>query len=312
MTDPADRGFLRRYAWLSIGAALSTMALKTVAYLLTNSVGLLSDAFESIVNLLGAVMALWMLTIAARAADEDHAYGHGKAEYFSSGVEGTLIIVAAIGIATVAVRRLLAPRPIEELGTGLAVSLGASVLNLAAAFVIRAAGRRHHSITLRANAEHLLADVWTSGGVLLALAAVYATGWERLDPLVGLAVAAHIGVAGARIAGDSVRGLMDSSLPPADRQRVQDILDRLARDGIHYHALRTRQSGARQFVSVHVLVPGDWTVQMGHDLLERIEAAIRAVLPAATVFTHLEPLHDPLSFEDQHLDRRPAPPRRTP
>lgn len=209
MTDPADRGFLRRYAWLSIGAALSTMALKTVAYLLTNSVGLLSDAFESIVNLLGAVMALWMLTIAARAADEDHAYGHGKAEYFSSGVEGTLIIVAAIGIATVAVRRLLAPRPIEELGTGLAVSLGASVLNLAAAFVIRAAGRRHHSITLRANAEHLLADVWTSGGVLLALAAVYATGWERLDPLVGLAVAAHIGVAGARIAGDSVRGLMD-------------------------------------------------------------------------------------------------------
>mgnify|MGYP001465321904 CR=1 FL=1 len=302
---PADRGFLRRYAWLSIGAAVTTMALKAAAYLLTGSVGLLSDAVESIVNLVGASMALWMLTVAARAEDEDHAYGHSKAEYFSSGAEGSLIVIAAISIAVAAVQRLIEPRPIEGLGVGLAVSLSASLVNLVVALVIRAAGHRHQSITLRANAEHLFTDVWTSGGVLVALGAVYVTGWDRLDPVVGLAVAANIAVAGLRIVRDSVHGLMDTALPAEDRERVQGILDALERDGIQYHALRTRQSGARQFVSVHVLVPGDWTVQRGHDLLERVEADIRAALPAVTVFTHLEPLHDPVSFEDQHLDRRP-------
>ena len=301
--DAGDRRFLRRYAWLSIGAAVATMALKAVAYGLTGSVGLLSDAVESIVNLVGAVMALWMLTIAARGPDEDHAYGHGKAEYFSSGVEGTLILVAALSIAAAAVQRLLVPKPLEALGVGLAVSVGASIVNLVVARVLLSASRRFHSITLRANAYHLLTDVWTSVGVLVALGAVYLTGWERLDPLVGLGVAANIAFTGFRIVRDSIGGLMDTALPVEDRERVRAILDHLAGEGIQYHALRTRQSGARRFVSVHVLVPGDWTVERGHALLEGIEADVRAALPGVTVFTHLESLQDPASWDDQHLDR---------
>ena len=301
--EPADRRFLRRYAWVSIGAAVGTMALKAVAYFLTGSIGLLSDAVESIVNLVGALMALWMLTIAARAPDEDHAYGHGKAEYFSSGVEGTLIVVAALSIAAAAVQRLLVPKPLEELGVGLAVSAGASVVNLVVARVLLSAGRRFRSITLRANAHHLFTDVWTSGGVIVALGAVYLTGWQLLDPLVGLGVAANIVFTGFRIVRDSVGGLMDTALPVEELERVRAIFDRLAGDDIQYHALRTRQSGARRFVSVHVLVPGDWTVQRGHALLEALESDVRAALPGVTVFTHLESLQDPASWDDQHLDR---------
>jgi cation diffusion facilitator family transporter len=302
-TGAADRLFLRRYAWISIAAAVVTMAMKAVAFVLTGSVGLLSDAVESIVNLVGAIMALWMLTIAAREPDEDHAYGHTKAEYFSSGVEGTLVLFAALSIAAAAVQRLVAPRPLEALGVGLAVSIGASLVNLAVAWVVLRAGRRFDSITLRANAQHLFTDVWTSAGVLVALGAVYLTGWERLDPLVALGVAANIAVTGFRIVRASVRGLMDTALPTRDRDAVRAIVERLGAQGIEYHALRTRQSGARKFVSVHVLVPGDWTVHQGHQLLETIEADIRKALPGVTVFTHLESLQDPASWEDQTLDR---------
>ena len=289
-SNAADRLFLRRYAWVSIAAAVATIALKSIVYVLTGSVGLLSDAVESIVNLVGALMALWMLTVAARGPDEDHEYGHSKAEYFSSGVEGSLILVAAASIAFAAVQRLLAPKPLEALGVGLAVSVGASAVNLVVARVLLSAGRRYQSITLEANAHHLLTDVWTSAGVLVALGAVYLTGWERLDPIVGLGVAANIVLTGFRIVRESVRGLMDTALPAAEREQVRAILERLVADGIQYHALRTRQSGARRFVSVHVLVPGDWTVQRGHHLLEGVEADIRATLPGVTVFTHLESL----------------------
>ena len=304
MTSEAlDRRFITGYAWLSIGAAIATMTMKGVAYYLTGSVGLLSDAFESVVNLAGALMALWMLTVAARGPDEDHAYGHTKAEYFSSGVEGTLILVAAIGIAVAAGRRLIAPQPLEALGPGLIVSTGASVINLVVAVVVMRAGRRFRSITLEADARHLLTDVWTSAGVIVALGAVWATGWEILDPIVGLGVALNIVFTGFHIVRESVGGLMDTALPVEVRGQVRAILDRHALDGIQYHALRTRQSGARRFVSVHVLVPGDWTVHRGHELLEHIESDVRAAIPNVTVFTHLESLEDPTSWDDQTLDR---------
>ena len=294
---------LTRFAWLSIAAAIATMLLKTVAWRLTGSVGLLSDAVESLVNLAGALMALAMLSIAARPPDEDHAYGHGKAEYFSAGVEGTLIVVAAISIAAAAVERFLHPRPLEQVGLGLAVSVAASLVNLGVALVLLRAAREHRSVTLQANAHHLLTDVWTSAGVLVGVLAVAVTGWHRLDPVVALAVAVNIVWTGSRIVLASVAGLMDASLPARELAVLREILGGYARDGLEYHALRTRQSGARRFVTVHVLVPPEWSVQRGHDALERIEADIRRALPPVTVFTHLEPLGDPLAMDDQELHR---------
>ena len=294
---------LTRFAWLSIAAALATMLLKTVAWRLTGSVGLLSDALESLVNLAGALTALAMLSIAARPPDEDHPYGHGKAEYFSAGVEGTLIVVAAISIAVAAVDRLLHPRALEQVGMGLAVSVVASLVNLGVSLVLLRAARIHHSVTLHASAHHLLTDVWTSAGVLLGVVAVAVTGWSPLDPLVAIAVAVNIVWTGSRIVMASVAGLMDAALPASEIELLRQVLDRYTSDGIEYHALRTRQAGARRFVSLHVLVPPEWSVQRGHDELERIEADIRRALPPVTVFTHLEPLGDPLAMDDDDLHR---------
>jgi cation diffusion facilitator family transporter len=294
---------LTRFAWLSIGAALLTITLKSAAYFVTGSIGLLSDAAESLVNLAGGIMALAMLKIAARPADEDHAYGHGKAEYFSSGLEGGLILVAAISIAVAAVLRLLTPKPLEAIGLGLVISSIAAALNLITALVLLRAGRQHNSITLEANAHHLLTDVWTSAGVLAGVGLVAVTSWNWLDPLVALLVAANILWTGARIMRRSILGLMDTALPPQDVAAICGILNRYEEAGVQFHALRTRQSGARKFMSVHVLVPGDWTVQRGHELLERIEADLRQALPATTIFTHLESLDDPASWEDLHLER---------
>ena len=294
---------LTRFAWLSIAAALVTMGLKALAYWYTGSVGLLSDALESLVNLAGALVALAMLSVAARPPDEDHAYGHGKAEYFSAGAEGALIVIAAVSIAVAAVDRLLHPRPIQQVGLGLTVSVAASLVNLGVALVLRRAARVHRSVTLDASSHHLLTDVWTSAGVVVGVGAVALTGWLALDPLVALAVAANIVYTGSRILRSSVAGLMDAALPADDLALLRQLLDRYAADGIEYHALRTRQSGARRFVSVHVLVPPEWTVQQGHDLLERIEAEIRRALPPVTVDTHLEPLGDPAALDDQDLHR---------
>jgi cation diffusion facilitator family transporter len=298
-----DRSFLTKFAWLSIAAAIVTICLKTVAYLVTNSVGLLSDALESVVNLVGAIMALAMLTIAARPADVDHAYGHGKAEYFSSGVEGGLIFVAALGIGVTAIERLLHPKPLEQIGLGLAVSVVASLVNLGVALILLRTAKEHQSITLRANAYHLLTDVWTSAGVVVGVGAVALSGWQRLDPIVALMVAGNIIWSGVRIVRDSVSGLMDIALPPDELKIVCDILDKLKQDGIEYHDLRTRQAAARRFVSLHVLVPGIWTVHQGHALLERIETNIRRALPNAEVITHLESIEDPASWEDNSADR---------
>ena len=297
------RSDLTRLVWLSIAAAIATIALKTLAWRLTGSAGFLSDAAESVVNLVAALVALVTIRWATRPPDEDHMYGHEKAEYFSAGVEGALILVAAASIAWFAVGRLLHPVALTDVGVGIAVSAVASLINLAVGLTLIRAGRTHRSITLEADGKHLMTDVWTSVGVILGVAAVWATGWERLDPLIALAVAVNIVIAGATLIRRSSGGLLDRSLPPVEQQAIEAVLERARADSIQFHAVRTRQSGRRSFVSLHVLVPGAWTIQRGHDLSERLESEIREVLPHANVLTHLEPVEDPASFDDETLDR---------
>lgn len=296
---------LKRYAWLSIAAALTTIVLKVAAWWMTGSVGLLSDALESGVNLAGAVMALAMLSLAALPPDDNHSHGHGKAEYFASGFEGMLILAAAVGIAVTAVQRLLQPQPLEQIGIGLVVSVVASVINLLTARVLLAAGRENRSITLEADAHHLMTDVWTSAGVIVGVGAVALTGWLWLDPLLALLVASNIVWTGWQLVRRSASGLMDEALPADQQAAVVAVLERHRAGGIDFHALRTRQAGARCFVTVHILVPGVWSVQRAHDLAEEIEAEIRSCLPHASVLTHLEPLEDPVSAHDIELDRPP-------
>ncbi|KAF0165743.1 MAG: cation transporter [Rhodocyclaceae bacterium] len=294
---------LTRYAWLSIAAALATILLKGTAWWLTGSVGLLSDAIESFVNLAGALMALWMLTVAALPADDDHAHGHGKAEYFSSAFEGFLILLAAFSIGYTAIDRLMNPRPLEAVGAGLLVSVVASVINFATARILLRVGQARNSITLEADAHHLMTDVWTSAGVIAGVGLVWWTGWLWLDPAIALLVAANIVWTGWHLMRRSAAGLMDISLPLEKLDQIEALLVGYREQGLDFHALRTRQAGSRVFVTLHVLVPGQWTVQQGHDWAERIEADIRQMLPHAHVTTHLEPLEDPVSMIDQELDR---------
>ena len=294
----------RRFMLLSLAAALLTIGLKGGAWALTGSVGMLSDAAESVINLLAAGLGFWLLTVAARPPDEEHAYGHSKAEYFASGAESTLILVAAAGIAWAAWGRLVSPQPLENVWAGLGVSVVASVVNGGVALVLLRAGRRLNSITLSTDAHHLLTDVWTSAGVLVGVVLVQVTGWLILDALIAFLVAANIAWTGARLLNDSAHGLLDTALPPADQEAIAQVLERYRAQGIDFHALRTRQAGQRRFISLHVLVPGAWTVYRGHALCERIERDIIAVLPKSTVFTHLESLEDPSSWTDQGLDRR--------
>jgi cation diffusion facilitator family transporter len=298
-----SRADLTRFAWLSIAAALATIALKMAAWWITDSVGLLSDALESIVNLVAAAMTLWMLTLAARPPDDLHAYGYSKAEFLSSGFEGMLIFAAALAIGWAALDRLLHPQPIEQVGIGLVLSLAASAVNFGVARVLLAASRRYRSIALEADAHHLMTDVWTSAGVVAAVAAVALTGWERLDPLIAMAVAANIVVTGYALVRRSAQGLLDRAVPAESQARIDAVLDRYRADDVDFHALRTRDAGGRAFVSVHVLVPGNWTVQRGHDLIERLEHDMRAAVPGAVLFTHLEPREDPKSYLDATLDR---------
>jgi cation diffusion facilitator family transporter len=295
---------LTRFAWLSVLAAVVTIALKTGAYLLTGSVGLLSDALESLVNLVAAIAALIALSVAEQAPDEEHAFGHNKAEYFASGFEGLLVVIAAGGIAVTAIPRLRDPVPLEQVGVGLAVSMLATLINLGVAQRLLRAGKEHRSFSLEADARHLMTDVWTSVGILLGIALVALTGWTRLDPLIALVVAGNIIWTGFGLIRRSMLGLLDTALPLEERRLIETILERYRREaGIETHALRTRAAGPRRFVAVHVLVPGNWTVHRGHQLLEDIEAEIRAALPATTLFTHLEALEDPTSFDDTSLDR---------
>jgi cation diffusion facilitator family transporter len=294
---------LKRYAWLSIATALFTILLKGFAWKVTDSVGLLSDAIESFVNLAGALMALGMLSLAARPADDGHAYGHTKAEYFSSAFEGFLILVASVWIAYEAVGRLLIARPVHAAGIGLGAAVLATIANFVTARILMKVGRQSRSITLEADARHLLTDVWTSIGVIVGVALVWLTGWLWLDPTIALLVAANIVWTGWQLMGRSAAGLMDASLPDSELRQIEAILASYRLQGFEFHALRTRQAGMRAFVTMHVLVPGAWTVQQGHDLSERIEADLRSVLPGLHVTTHLEPKEDPVSQLDRKLDR---------
>ncbi len=287
---PGERPDLTRFAWLSIATALVTMAAKLVAYQLTGSVGLLSDAAESVVNLVAAFVALIALSVAARPADEAHPFGHTKAEYFSAAVEGLLIVVAAVAIIWAAVARFVRPQPLENVGVGLAVALGAAVLNGAVAIILLRAGRRHRSITLEADGRHLLTDVWTTGGVLVAVLLVALTGWLRLDPLIAFVVGCNIIWMGWHLIRRSLDGLLDRALPAADLAVLQGVFDLHRTPDVEFHALRTREAGHRRFVSVHVQVPGAWTVQQGHDLAHEVEDEIRDRLQACEVDTHIEPL----------------------
>jgi cation diffusion facilitator family transporter len=292
----------RFYTLLSIGAAILTIALKAGAYFLTGSVGLLSDAAESLVNLVAAIVATWAVTFAAKPPDEEHAFGHYKAEYFSSAVESISILIAAGSIAIAAWNRLFHPQPVEQLGIGLGLSLVATLINGVLALFMLRAGKRLRSITLRADAHHLFTDVWTSVGVVLGLVLVSITNWLILDPIIALIVAANIVWAGLKLLHETGLGLLDTAMPVSDRRILADVLHKYD-SRIQFHALRTRVAGTRRFVSLHVLVPGAWTVKQGHDLCEEIEIAIAQALPGAYVFTHLEPLEDPLSWQDQQLDR---------
>jgi cation diffusion facilitator family transporter len=293
----------RSYAALSIATAVVTILLKLAAWKLTQSVGLLSDAAESVVNLAAAIIAFWALSVAARPPDEGHPHGHTKAEYFASAAEGFLIFAAAVWIAVAAWGRLRAPQPLERISVGLAVSAVATALNGGVAAVLLSAGRRLHSITLRADAKHLLTDVWTSVGVIAAVLLVHVTGWLILDPLIAFAVALNILWAGWKLIRESGIALIDAALPDEEQRHVAEALAPFQAKGTLFHAIRTRVAGPRRFVSMHVLVPGGWTVQQGHDLCEQVEAAVREALPMTTVLTHLEPREDPVSWEDRGLDR---------
>ncbi len=304
--DPLVRPAARSYALLSVGAALLTIVLKSAAYLLTSSVGLLSDALESLVNLVAALVAVWALTLATRPADPEHAYGHSKAEYIASAVEGLLILVAAFSIGWAAVERLFHLRALEQVWLGLAISIVAAGVNGGVALILLRAGNRLRSITLRADAHHLLTDVWTSVGVVIAVVLVALTGWLILDPLVALLVAANIVWTAIRLLRDTANGVLDHALPAADQARIRAILAPYAAQGVIFHAVRTQIAGQRRFISLHILVPGAWTVQRGHNLAEQIEQQTRAALPKSTVFTHLEPQEDAASYDDQGLERLDA------
>ncbi|MGI8787420.1 MAG: cation diffusion facilitator family transporter [Pyrinomonadaceae bacterium] len=296
---------LSRFVWLSIAAAVSTIALKAAAYFYTGSIGLLSDALESVINLAAAIVALLLIKIAAQPPDDEHAFGHDKAEYFASGIEGTLIFIAAVGIFYSAGSRLLSPQPLEHLGIGLIISLVATAINFVVGLTLMRVGKQSHSIVLEADGRHLLTDVWTSIGVVLGIVIVDFTGWFLLDPIIALLVALNIVWTGFQLIRRSALGLMDTAVSNETQEKITKILDRyVAEKEIDYHALRTRQAGARKFVYVHILVPDEWTVQRGHDLIEEIETDIRRAVTDSVVFTHLEPLEDPSSFYDVELFRR--------
>lgn len=298
-----ERG-LERYAWLSVGAALATIGLKTWAWQVTGSVGLLSDALESLVNLAAALLALSMLRLAASPPDAAHPYGRYKAEYFASGIEGALIVLAAASIAFSALPRLAAPQPIEAPWLGIGISLVASAVNLGCGLLLIAVGKRMHSIALEADGHHLMSDVWTSAGVVVGVALVALTGWLILDPLIAIAVAVHIVWTGFRLMRRSFSGLMDAAIPEAEMAEIEKIFaEYRPRYGVEFHALLTRQAGARRFISFHLLVPDAWPVDRAHQLSEEVEERIRSLVPNAITLSHIEPISQPSSYDDIKLER---------
>ncbi len=289
------------YAWLSVGTALVTMALKSAGYLLTGSVALFSDAAESLVNLAGAGTAVLVLQYAARPADTEHPFGHGKAEYFSSGFEGALILVAAAGIGWTAAERVLLPQPVAALDQGAAVVGLAALLNLFMARILLAAGRASGSIALEADGRHLMTDVWTTVAVLSGLGGMWVTGWSWLDPAIAMIAALHILGTGIRLISRSLSGLLGAAIPQEERTVIEGILDSHRQQGLQFHDLRTRMSGVDRFLTVHVLVPGRMSVKDGHDRLEHLEQDLRAAIPGLYIVTHLEPIEDPSSFRHEMI-----------
>jgi cation diffusion facilitator family transporter len=289
---------LLKFAYLSIVTGIVVFLLKLGAWMLTGSVGLLSDALESTVNIVAAVIALFALKTAMKPADEKHHFGRGKAEYFSASIEGFMILFAALIIVVTAAERFINPREIEQLGWGLAISTGASILNGVVAVTLIRAGKKYRSPVLNADGRHLMTDVWTSAGVIIGVGLVQLTGWLRLDALVAMAVGVNIVITGVKLLRDSTSKLMDKSLSEEDHQTIVDVLKKFETDEVRFHALQTRESGRHRFVSMHVLVPGAWTIQQGHNLSEDLEQMIIQELPDTTVQTHVEPIEDPRSWED--------------
>jgi cation diffusion facilitator family transporter len=294
---------LTRYAWLSIAAAIVTIAMKATAYFLTGSVGLLSDALESMVNLAAAIVALLVLTLIMRPANDEFTFGFSKAEYFSSGFEGGMILLAAAAIIFTAVRRLLNPVPLESLGLGLIISVAASLINLVVAQILLRAGRKYNSITLEADGKHLMTDVWTTAGVLVGIALVWITNLQWLDPIIALLVAVNILFTGYHLLIRSGRGLLDVAVQPEELSSVKSILDSYKEEGVSYHALRSRQAAARKFMVVHLLVPGNWTVKKGHTLAEQVEKRVMETISNTNIVTHIEPIEDPASMSDAGIER---------
>ena len=289
---------LERYAWLSVATGVVVLALKTLAWYLTDSVSLLSDALESTVNIGAALVAVFALRAANRPADAEHHFGHGKAEYLSAMVEGFLILAASAAIIATAVNRLLSPQPLEQVGIGLAISVVASALNGLVAWILLRVGREHRSMVLVADGKHLLTDVWTSAGVVVAVGAVALTGWERLDPIIALVVGANILWTGWGLLRDSVSGLLDERLSDQDIDEVVAVLESHESAEVHFHALQSRAAGRQRFVSLHMLVPGASSVRKAHDLAQQIEDEIDTRLPGTVVSIHIEPLEDPRAWDD--------------
>ena len=294
---------LTQYAAISVAAAVLTFLLKLVAWKLTGSVSLLSDALESLANLAAALVALASLAVAVRPEDEEHAFGHSKAEYFAAGIEGALIMLAAVAIGWTAIERFFAPQPLTQPVAGIALSVAASLVNLGVARLLLKVGRARRSVALEADARHLMTDVWTSAVVVAAVILVAVTGWPWLDPTLGLLLSFHIIATGLKLVRESMHGLMDSALPAEELELIRGVLMKYAPEGVQYHALRTRRAAALRFASVHLLMPGAWTIAHGHDLAERIESDLRTAIPGLIIFTHLEPIEDPVSWEDVPLER---------
>ncbi|MFZ0472009.1 MAG: cation diffusion facilitator family transporter [Bacteroidales bacterium] len=296
---------LKKFLYISIAAAILTISLKLIAYLLTNSVGILSDALESGVNLVAAVVALIMIRIAEKPPDREHEFGHNKAEYFSSAVEGGLIVLAAFSIIWSAVPRIISPQPLENVGMGLLVAVGASLINLAASNILIKNGKKYNSITLEADGKHLMTDVLTSAGVLLGIGLIKVTGWMRLDGIVAVGVAINIIWMGYTLIKRSALGLLDTAFPKDEMDSIRRVLEKYEQQNIQFHSLMTRQSGQRKFIFVHILMPGTMDIQQGHNLAEKVENDLRMLFPntQTTVFTHLEPIEDPVSMLDISIDR---------
>ena len=293
-----EKKSLAPIVWISIVASILTISIKSAAYWITGSVGFLSDAMESLINLAAGIVAFTMLTIAARPPDKEHPFGHDKAEYFSSFIEGLLINIAGIGIVYTAINRIYHPRPLEELGIGMALSVLATVINLVTSRILLHYGRKHSSISLEADARHLMTDVWTTVGIITGIALVNFTGWQLLDPLMAIAVAISIFYTGTKLVIRSTDGLMDTKLSEKELIAVKEILNRYKDQGIDYHALYTRQASSKRFITFHLLFPGEFSIHRAHEITKNIENEINAKFPYSSVFIHIEPLGDPDAYDD--------------